>query len=548
MPEASGPVLPLALLLVLAAGAALAVVYRRFQAKDRTIQRQAARGRALKAQFDDLFDRTADIVVVHDRRGRISTMNRTAEQLSGYPRQEARAIDANWLFNERYIETIRRMLEEGPDAPARTVRAEIVTRRSARIPVEAFANVLVDDGQVVGVTVIARNMADRDQLDAQLRQAQKMEAVGRLASGIAHDFNNLITVLLGYSDELAEEIPRDSPLRKPVEEVRRVAQRASGLTRQLLAFSRRQVAVAQATDLNVTVSSMQDLLHRLLGAEITLEVRLGQKLGLVSADPVQVGQIIMNLAVNARDAMPNGGTLGIETAMVDLGAEHLDVIPGPHVMLAVRDTGVGMSADLQDRLFEPFFTTKGPGQGTGLGLSMVSAIARQSGGQVSVDSEVGRGTTFRVHFPGVPVDSALPSAPSEESLEPAGTRGSGVALLAEDDRAVRRLLSTELRRRGFTVLEARHGGEALEICQQYGGTIDVLLTDVVMPTMNGVDLAAAAGSIRAEMPVLFMSGHPERAGVGIDRFGSQGATLIMKPFTPDAVVARINDVLAQKPG
>ncbi|HXG87291.1 MAG TPA: ATP-binding protein [Vicinamibacterales bacterium] len=529
---------------LLALGGA-AVLYRRSHIQGQTIRRQIRRDRALKAQFDDVFERVSDIVVVHDRHGRVSTMNRTGEKLSGYPREEVRALDPAWLFSDRYMHTVQQILADGAEALPRTIRAELITRRSARVPIEAHANVLVGDGQVVGVSVIARNMTDRDHMETQLRQTQKMEAVGRLATGIAHDFNNLITVLLGYSDELAEHIGRDSPLRKPVDEVRRAAERASGLTQQLLAFSRRQVPVAQAIDLNVTVANMEDLLRRLLGAEITLQVRLGRDLGLVSADPVQVGQIIMNLAVNARDAMPNGGTLAIETSNVELGAEHLDVIPGEHILLVVRDNGVGMGPDVQRQLFEPFFTTKEAGEGTGLGLSMVYAIVRQSGGHITVTSEAGSGSTFRIYFPlAHPQTAATETAPAIDN--PGLERGSGVVLLAEDDGAVRRLLGTELRRRGFTVLEAGHGGEAFEICQQYGGSIDLLLTDVVMPNMNGVDLVAAATPIRPEMSVLFMSGHPERAGVGLDPQGPPAAHLLMKPFTPDTVVARINDILSHK--
>ena len=536
----------LVVMLALAATALAGWLYWRVQTKERTIRRQMARERALKTQFDDLFERTADVMVLHDRRARVSTMNRSAEQLSGYPREEARTIDPDWLFNEDYLSAVRQMIAEGPDALPRVIRADLITRRSARIPIEAHAKVLAADGQVTGVSVIARNMSERDHLEAQLRQAQKMEAVGRLATGIAHDFNNLITVLLGYSEELAEHVTRDSPLRKPVEEVRRAAERASGLTQQLLAFSRRQVATPQAVDLNVTVSNMQDLLRRLLGAEISLQVTLGPNLECVTADPVQIGQIVMNLAVNARDAMPNGGTLTIETAMLELGAEHLDIIPGPHVMLLVRDTGVGISADVQRKLFEPFFTTKDPGHGTGLGLSMVHAIVRQAGGHIAVDSEIGKGTTFRVYFPAVTSEFVTAEVVEIGSSATGSTRGTGVVLLAEDDRAVRRLITNELRRRGFTVLEARHGGEALEVCRQYAGTIDVLLTDVVMPTMNGPDLVAAASPLRPEMAVLFMSGHPERAGIGLDPQSPQAANLIMKPFAPDVVASRINDLIVQK--
>ena len=226
-----------------------------------------------------------------------------------------------------------------------------------------------------------------------------MEAVGRLATGIAHDFNNIITVLLGYSDELIEEAPPDSTLRSAAVEVRRAADRASGLTQQLLAFSRRQESVAHAVDLNQVIAHMEDLIRRLIGPEIRLQFSLQPDLSTISADAQQIGQVLMNLVVNARDAMPRGGTMTIETANVDLGSEHVDVIPGPHVALSVSDSGLGMTAEVRDRLFEPFFTTKAKGQGTGLGLSMVQAIVRQSGGHIIVDSQPNAGTTFRVYFP-----------------------------------------------------------------------------------------------------------------------------------------------------
>jgi PAS domain S-box-containing protein len=536
----------LAFAVALGAVAALGVYYRRNLAQERTIRRQIAREASLKARLDDVFERSSDIIVVHDRRGRVATMNRTGERTSGYPREEARMVDANWLFSPSYINAIDRMLQEGAEAMPRTIRAELVTKQSTRIPIEAHARVLVADGQVSGVTVVAHDLAEREHLEAQLRQAQKMEAVGRLATGIAHDFNNLITVLLGYSDELVEKIDRESPLRRPVEEVRRAVERAAALTQQLLAFSRRQTSAPQRVDVNSTVTAMQGLLKRLLGPEIRLDVSLDKNVAPIEADPVQVGQIVMNLGVNARDAMPNGGMLSIRTANVELGAEHLDSLPGAHVMIEVTDTGVGMEPEVQRRLFEPFFTTKRSGEGTGLGLSMVNAIARQSGGEVTVSSAVGQGSTFRVYFPRA-AERPRDAAPAPEArLETAPATGSAVVLFAEDDRAVRRLMSIELRRRGFTVLEARHGGEALDICKQYGDEIDMLVSDIVMPTMNGVDLVAAATRIRPEMAILLISGHPERAGVGLDVGGAHGGNLLLKPFTPEDLAARINDALEKR--
>lgn len=538
--------------------AACGVLYRRIMAQERTIARQIAREAALKARLEDVFERTGDIVVVHDRRGRVATMNRTGEQAIGYTREEARAVDPEWIFTKPYLACIERMLGEGPESLPHTIRAELIAKKNERIPIEGQARVLVADGQLTGVTVVAKNVAERDQLETQLRQAQKMEAVGRLATGIAHDFNNLITVLMGYSEELLDEVPEESSLRKPVEEVKRAVERAASLTQQLLAFSRRQATAPQRINVNVTVGNMEGLLKRLLGPEIRLEVSLDQSVGIIEADPAQVGQIVMNLAVNARDAMPTGGRLSIATAIVELGAEHLDVIPGTHVMIEVSDTGLGITPDVQRQLFEPFFTTKSAGQGTGLGLSMVHAIVRQSGGHITVSSKLGEGTTFRVYFPSLErrqadVAKHAQSAPVDETplvdrtpRAEDGESGAGVVLLAEDDRAVRRLLSSELRRRGLIVLEARHGGEALQICKQYSSPIDVLVTDVVMPTMNGVDLAASARPLRPDMAVVFMTGHPERAGVDITLSGANASDLLIKPFTPAVLAERVQQVLERR--
>jgi PAS domain S-box-containing protein len=483
-------------------------------------------------------------MVVHDRRGRVSTLNRAGEQATGYAREELRMLDPSWIFSADYLDAINQLIAEGADSSPRAFRSELVPRKGARLPIEVHARVLVGDGEVVGVTSIARDLSERDRLENELRQAQKMEAVGRLATGIAHDFNNLITVLLGYSDELIDQAPPGSEWQRAATEIRRAAERASGLTQQLLAFSRRQEAVAHTVDLNMVIANMEDLIRRLLGPEIQLEFSLDPNLANIRADSAQIGQVMMNLVVNARDAMPKGGQLTIETANVELGAEHLDVIPGPHVSLSVRDTGVGMPADVRDRLFEPFFTTKDSGHGTGLGLSMVQGIVRQSGGHVVVDSAPGKGSAFHIYFPRVADEAHLPAAPVLAAQEGAAAKGEGVVLLAEDDRSVRRLVVAELSRRGYTVLDAEDGRAALELFQQNKDRVDILVTDVVMPRMNGADLVAAVQKIRPGQKVLFISGHPERAGSGIEPTGA--TNLLMKPFTAATLAARIKEVMTGK--
>jgi two-component system cell cycle sensor histidine kinase/response regulator CckA len=528
---------PVAALAAMATAVSI-VLYRRSLTQEETIRRQLAREVAQKARFDDLFDRSSEIMIVHDRRGRVSTINRSGEQVTGYLREELRMLDPGWIFGTGYVEAVMQMIAEGPDSAPRTLRSELLPRKGNPVPVDVHVRVLVGDGEVVGVTSIGRDLSERDRLETELRQAQKMEAVGRLATGIAHDFNNIITVLFGYSEELIEDAPPDSRLRAAAVEVRRAADRASGLTQQLLAFSRRHESVALAVDLNQVIAHMEDLVRRLIGPEIRLQFSLQPDLSTISADPQQIGQVLMNLVVNARDAMPRGGTMAIETANVDLGSEHVEVIPGPHVVLSVSDSGLGMTAEVRDRLFEPFFTTKG--QGTGLGLSMVQGIVRQSGGHIIVDSQPNAGTTFRVYFPRQDDTASLP-APAVAPLARTIVKGEGTVLLAEDDRSVRRLVASELTRRGFTVLEAEDGAVALEMFRRDSGRVDVLVTDVVMPRMNGADLAKAAGEIRPDLKILFISGHPERAGAGLDPAGAPN--LLMKPFTADTLAARIKELV-----
>jgi PAS domain S-box-containing protein len=551
---AASPLMPVArrmpwwaigsVVLGLAGAGAAAMAHRTSRAKEQTIRRQLARESALKARFDDLFERSSEIMIVHDRRGRVSTLNRAGEQATGYSREELRMLDPSWILGADYLDAVTRMIEEGSDSTPRAFRSELVPRRGPRVPIDVHARVLVGDGNVVGVTSIARDLSERDRLENELRQAQKMEAVGRLATGIAHDFNNLITVLLGYSDELIDQVPANSEWQRSAMEIRRAAERASGLTQQLLAFSRRQAAVAHTVDLNLVVANMEDLIRRLLGAEIRLEFSLDPTLANIRADGAQIGQVLMNLVVNARDAMPRGGLLTIETANVELGSEHLDVIPGPHVSLSVSDSGIGMTPEVRDRLFEPFFTTKETGQGTGIGLSMVQGIVRQSGGHVVVESQPGKGSVFHVYFPRIEDESATPLIAPATAPSTVAVKGEGVVLLAEDDRSVRRLVVTELSRRGFTVLDAEDGRAALELFLQHKDTVDILVTDVVMPRMNGADLAKEAHKMRPDLKVLFISGHPERAGSGVDPTGA--ANLLMKPFTADTLAARIKEMITGK--
>ena len=380
--------------------------------------------------------------------------------------------------------------------------------------------------------------------EAQLRQAQKMEAVGRLAGGMAHDFNNLLTVIRGYSELFLGRLGPTDAMRKDMEEVKKAADRASGLTRQLLAFSRRQFIAAKVLDLNALVANMNGMLRRLIGEDIVeLSAELDASIGAIKADPGQVEQVIMNLVVNARDAMPKGGRLTIETRNVTIGGEvRLDAVgvaPGSYVLLAIHDTGQGMDAETRSHLFEPFFTTKEKGKGTGLGLSTVYGIVKQSGGSITVESAPGRGTTFRIYFPRI--EQEVPgSTGAVEAIDPA--RGRETILLVEDEPAVRGLVQETLRLHGYTVLEARHGIEALLSSAKYVGPIHLLLTDVVMPQMSGPEVAEKILTVRPDIKVLYMSGYPdhpvfEQGGV------SRQTGFLPKPFSPPALAQKVREVL-----
>jgi signal transduction histidine kinase len=402
-----------------------------------------------------------------------------------------------------------------------------------------------ESGAIVNYVSVQRDITRELQLEEQFYQVQKMEAVGRLAGGVAHDFNNILVVITGYSELLLQRhLHDDDPIRKYVEEIKKAGERASGLTQQLLAFSRKQVLQPEVVDLNDLIANMERMLQRLIGEDIDLVVRQKTGLGRVKADPGQLEQIIMNLAVNARDAMPQGGKLTFETANIELDEtytrQHMGMQPGRYVMVAVSDTGVGMDAATQARIFEPFFTTKAAGQGTGLGLATVYGIVKQSGGDVWVYSELGCGTTFKIYLPRVDeLGSTVKPEPFISDL-PIGTE---TVLLVEDEEAVRGLARQVLEMSGYTMLEASHGGEALLLAEQQQDAIDLLITDVVMPGgMNGQELAERLKSLRPGIKVLFISGYTDEALVHHGVL-EPGLFLLQKPFAPNVLVRKVREVL-----
>jgi PAS domain S-box-containing protein len=427
------------------------------------------------------------------------------------------------------------------------VDCEWARKDGSTTSVRLSGRAISDESKNVTFEIFTEDVTERRALEQQLRQSQKMEAIGRLAGGIAHDFNNLLMVISGYSEFLLERLGPDQTLRGPAKEIATAAERATSLTRQLLAFSRKQMLTPKVLDLNAVVTENLKMLTRLIGEDIDLVMIPGPELGAIKADPGQVEQVILNLAVNARDAMPQGGRLTIETANVTLDEAyarvHSPVQPGDYTMLAITDTGVGMDSDTQSHIFEPFFTTKGP-KGTGLGLSTVYGIVKQSGGYIWVYSEPGKGTSFKIYMPHVTAEevaaveqpAAVASAPAETPRE--------TILVVEDEVNLRRLTRQFLENQGYDVVEAADGAAAVQICVAHQGIIHLLLTDVIMPGMNGRELAQRVSEIRPNMKVLYMSGYTENA-IGHNGTLDAGITLLQKPFTLQALKAKVREVLDQ---
>jgi hypothetical protein len=467
----------------------------------------------------------------------------------GYSREEFLGMSVNDI---RPAEDLASACENVPNAAAGIEHACGRRHRKkdgAIIDVEITSHQLIFDERNAGV-VLASDITERkraeDALQAteeQLRQSQKMEAVGKLAGGVAHDFNNLLTAISGHSELSLRRLGPDDPLRRNVEVIKSASDRAAALTRQLLAFSRKQVLQPKVLDLNDVVVETNKLLRRLIGEDIDLLTVLEPSLGQIKADPGQIGQVLMNLSVNARDAMPRCGKLTIETSNIYIDEEyarrHVSVVPGWYVMLAVSDTGCGMDDATRKRIFEPFFTTKEVGKGTGLGLSTVYGIVKQSGGNIWVYSEVGRGTTFKIYLPRTDKLAEQLEASSGRDEAPAGTE---TVLLVEDEEIVRDMTQEILRMSGYHVLESSRGSEALAVCEQHKGPIHLMLTDVVMPQMSGRELAERLMPLRPEMRVLYMSGYTDDAIVHHGVL-DEGMAFIEKPFTPNGLARKVRESL-----
>jgi PAS domain S-box-containing protein len=490
-------------------------------------------------------EQSAEAIVITDPEGTIQYANPAFERITGYGREEVVGRTPRILKSGKHGEEFYRELWSAIKRGDTWAGTFINKRKDGTLyEEEAIISPVRDSsGALMNFVAVKRDVTEERRMEERIRLGQKLEAVGRLAGGIAHDFNNLLTAITGYSELVLNRIPGDDPIRRHIQEIQNVSGRAAGLTRQLLAFSRKQVLQPSVIDLNAVVADIDRMLRRIIGEDIDLYTVLDPGLGRAKADKGQIEQVIMNLAVNARDAMPAGGKLTIETSNAVLdevyARAHVSVRPGDYVMLALSDTGSGMDPETMSHIFEPFFTTKERGKGTGLGLSTVYGIVKQSGGNIWVYSEQGRGTTFKVYLPRVEEEAA---APSPVAVSPNRSLGSETILLVEDEEAVRTLVQEILERYGYMVLPARDGHGALLVGERHAGKIHLMLCDVVMPGMSGVELSRKIGNTRPEMKILYMSGYTDNAIVHHGVL-DPGTAFIEKPFTPDALARKVRAVL-----
>ena len=491
------------------------------------------------------------IVVALDVQGHVTLFNSFGQELTGYTEQDV--LGRNWFdifIPPSMRDTIQSVFRTSlNDRRVHGYENPILDKNGREIWIRWFDSPLKDrDGKTIGLMAIGQDVTEIRSKELQLRQAQKMEAVGRLAGGFAHDFNNQLTVIKGYCDLLLNQLPPEDRARESVNEVRRAAERAEGLTGMLLSFSRRQILRPVVASLNTVVLDMANPLRRLIGNDIDLTLRLDPRLGNVRVDPNQFQQAVMNLVINARDAMPAGGKLTLETASVDVDAasacRQADLPPGPYVLFTLSDTGVGMSAEAQKHVFEPFFTTKPVGQGTGLGLSMVYGFVKQSGGHISFHSEADRGTTFRIYLPRVDEEAEKPAAAAAEGEL---SRGDESVLVVENDGAVRQLVVRVLADCGYAVREAADPDRALALIEETQGGFDIVVTDVVMPHMNGPELVRRLTLHDPGIKALYISGYTQDAMMhqgAID----PGVNLLVKPFSPDALSRAVRRILDHAEG
>ena len=505
-------------------------------------KRTEERLRESEVKYRELYENAQDIILTTDIAGNVTSMNKAAIETMAYDPAEIHKLNVFKMVVPEHEHRIGEMLRRkvSGEAAATTYEIELMSKDRRRVAFEVRTRLIMEGDKPVGVQAIARDITERKLLEQQLRQAQKMEAVGRLAGGVAHDFNNLLMVIRGYTELLLDHIPPGSPARQNSEQILKAADRARSLTQQLLAFGRKQVFAPQVLDLNPLLREWSKLLPPLVGAQI--ELRLDTRAaGKVRVDPGQMEQVIVNLAVNASDAMPRGGKLTISTSNMRVRETgHSALPPGDYVSLTIADTGTGMDDSTKVHIFEPFFTTKEKGRGTGLGLSTVYGIIEQSGGYIAFDSEVGRGTAFHIHLPRVDVEAEDREAPPRAV---GVASGSETILLVEDEEDVRKVTRRFLERSGYKVLEAANGLEALGVAQSHVGSIHLLLTDVIMPGMHGGELHERLLALRPHVKVLFRSGY---TGDSLPmELNAEMSTFVQKPFTHEVLTRKVSEALAK---
>ncbi len=521
-------------------------------------QRIHAALRESEKKYQQIYDEAPVGYHELDTKGRITRVNRKELQMLGYDAEEVLGRPV-WDFFEEGDTTRKVILAKlaGDVSFHDTFERTYRRKDGSTLPVLVEDRVVRDkENRIIGIRSMVEDITERRRTEEalrkseeQLRQWQRVEAIGRLAGGVAHDFNNLLMTIKGCSELLLGAFDRRDPRREEVEEILKAADRATSLTRQLLAFGRRQVLQPQVLDLNAVVMNMDKMLRRVIGEDVQLIASLHRDLWSVKVDPGMIEQVIMNLAVNSRDAMPNGGKLTIETTNVthdeEYASHHVSVKPGYYVMLAISDTGCGMDKETQSHLFEPFFTTKEKGKGTGLGLSTVYGIIKQSGGNIWTYSEPGLGTTFKIYLPRVEEISHV-YKPDIRRIEMEAPGGTETILLVEDEEAVRSMVSKVLQNKGYRVLEASHGNQALEVCDKFEGLIHLMVTDVIMPQMSGRELAERLALMRPGMRVLYMSGYPDNT---IVQHGvlEPGTAFLQKPFTINALELKVREILDSNP-
>ena len=511
------------------------------------LQIQGVRKQLIEGQelFRLITENAADMIAVVDAQGERVYNSPSYEQILGYSPEELNGTTAT---DQIHPEDRERVLKAASEARRTGVGTSLEYRMRHKDgtwrTLESRASTIIKNGAVEKLVIVNRDVTQRKSLEEQFRQAQKMEAIGRLSGGVAHDFNNLLGVIIGYGEIVQEGTPAESPLRSCVDEMLKAGHRAAGLTRQLLAFSRQQVLDPRILDLNAVVKDMEKMLKRLIGEDIQFVASLDPALVPIKADQGQIEQAILNLAVNARDAMPEGGELTLKTSNFYMDEEFVSrypypVLVGEYVLFSVRDNGIGMDPATRARVFEPFFTTKEKGKGTGLGLSMVYGVVKQSGGYIDVMSEPGAGTCFNIYLPkaAAALDNHKPS-----SELPVALKGNETVLLVEDETSLRTLSRHLLELCGYHVLEAENGPEALKISQESARNIDLLLTDVVMPGMSGRVLADEITTGRPEIRVVYMSGYTGQT-VGQHGVLAEGSFFLPKPFTREALAAKVREAL-----